>query len=464
MKFYGGNSNDVAEEIEATDDGGFIVVGSTSSNSWGNTDAYLLKLDSLCNFEWSTALGGSNNDWGYSVKQTFDRGYIVAITTNSFGHGGYDACLMKRDSLGNYQWKRTYGGPDWDMVYSVVQTFDSGYVFCGETYNNSNGFSDVYIVKTNSFGDTLWTKTIGGTFEDKGNSIIQTSDSSIVVGGIKNTTTDSTQIYLLKLNSSGTLLWDSIYGDTLYENANSIIEASNGDYVMVGSSTSLGVDKDNFILRTDKDGVEIWGNYFTSTGDEELFDLIEDPSGSLIVAGFTEASGGGMKDCHVFYVSSTGFWQNRASTYGGSLNEVGKGIAVANRSKFSLGVAGYSDGFGNGLDDAMVICLDTVYQGQIFTTDTINDFIPLNVKDNADEELIRVYPNPASSYFHIDLASYSGHKLEVKLFNVFGQLILQDYLENENSIIQTNQFPAGIYSITILSGSKKIHSSKIILQ
>ena len=146
---FGGNNNDNAEEIQATSDGGYIVIGSTSSNSWGNTDAYLLKVDSLCNYQWSKALGGNNNDWGYSIKQTFDKGYIIAATSNSYGNGGYDAVLMKRDSMGNYEWTKVYGGIDWDFAYSVVQTYDSGYVFCGETYNNTNGFSDVYIVKTN---------------------------------------------------------------------------------------------------------------------------------------------------------------------------------------------------------------------------------------------------------------------------------------------------------------------------
>lgn len=224
LRAFGGLDNDVAEEIQPTVDGGYIVIGATSSNSWGNTDGYLLKVDSNCNYEWSKALGGSNNDWGYSIKPTYDNGYIVAISTNSFGNGGYDACLMKRDSLGNYEWKKIYGGNDWDFVYSVEQTYDSGYVFCGETYNNTNGYSDVYVVKTNSLGDTLWTRTVGGSLIDKGISVIETSDSNIVVGGIRNTIADSTQMYVLKFNSLGNLLWDSIYGGSKYENINQIIE------------------------------------------------------------------------------------------------------------------------------------------------------------------------------------------------------------------------------------------------
>src|SRR5690606_25017774 len=207
-----------------TYDGGYIIVGSTASSGDGNTDIYLLKVDSMCNYQWSKALGGTNNDWGYSVKQTYDKGYIIAASSNSYGNT-YQACLFKRDSLGEYEWMKTYGGADWDLVYDVVQTYDSGFVFSGETYNNTAGFSDVYIVRTNSAGDTIWTRTIGGTLIDKGNAIIETADSSIVVAGIRNTITDSTQANIIKLDKNGVLLWDSIYGGTKYEWIYDVVES-----------------------------------------------------------------------------------------------------------------------------------------------------------------------------------------------------------------------------------------------
>ncbi len=101
---FGYQGNDTGEDIQATLDGGYIAVGSTASGGSGNTDVYLLKVDSLCNYEWSTAIGGSNNDWGYSVQQTLDKGYIIAASSNSYGNGGYDAALFKCDSLGSVQW------------------------------------------------------------------------------------------------------------------------------------------------------------------------------------------------------------------------------------------------------------------------------------------------------------------------------------------------------------------------
>lgn len=454
---FGGGNNDVAEEIEATDDGGFIIIGSTSSNSWGNTDAYLLKIDSNCNYEWSKALGGPNNDWGYSVKQTFDKGYIIALSTNSYGNGGYDACLMKRDSLGNYEWKKTYGGNDWDFAYSVVQTHDSGFVFCGETYNNSSGFSDVYIVKTNQLGDTIWTRTVGGALVDKGNSIIETSDSNIVVAGIKNTITDSTQIYMLKFDINGTLLWDSLYGDSLYENVNSIIESSNGDYIMVGTSTSLNIDKENYIVRTDNLGNLIWANYFNSLGDEEIFDVVENNSGELINVGYTEASGGGMKDVNVFYVNAAGFWLHKSSTYGGLTNEVGKSIAFSSGFK----IAGLTDGkYGNGLEDVLVICLDTVYQEQIFDVDSIYDAIPLKTKDVNSKDYFSVYPNPVNDYIKIHSTKY--HSGIIEIIDIAGKTFLkQEYVNNQPILL--SELINGIYFIKIYSDNSLLGVKKIII-
>ena len=129
----GGAGIDKAESIVATSDGAYVVVGSTTSNTSGNTDVYLLKLDSQINVVWSWAIGGNNNDWGYKVKETFDKGFIIVATSNSFSTGGdYDARLIKTDSLGVIQWQKSYGGNDWDLAYDVIQTTDSGFAFCGD--------------------------------------------------------------------------------------------------------------------------------------------------------------------------------------------------------------------------------------------------------------------------------------------------------------------------------------------
>ncbi|MBL4594323.1 MAG: T9SS type A sorting domain-containing protein, partial [Flavobacteriales bacterium] len=453
---FGGNNNDNAEEIEATTDGGYIVIGATSSNSWGNTDAYLLKIDSMCNYEWSQAIGGANNDWGYSIKQTFDKGFIIAASSNSFGNGGYNAVLMKRDSLGNYEWRKTYGGQDWDFAYSVVQTYDSGYVFCGETYNNSNGFSDVYIVKTNPLGDTLWTRTFGGVLVDKGNCVIETSDSNIVVAGIRNTVSDSTQAYVIKLTRNGTLIWDSIYGDTLYENINAIIETTNGDYVVVGSSTSNSTvnNKQFYIFRTNKDGIPIWTFLGNSVKDEEVFDLFEETNGDLMNVGYTEDAGGGMKDAALFKITSIGFWGGLGPTYGNVDNEILKSITVGVNGDYCM--AGYTTSFGNGIEDVLVIRLDTVYNGQDTNTTNYIDIIPLTVNELDEKSKINIYPNPTKSFVIIEIDNIDANNYQFVLTDIEGRVVRRRKFTGSNTKINLENVQKGIYIYLILEKSRQI--------
>jgi hypothetical protein len=467
---FGGNNNDNAEEIQATSDGGYIVIGSTSSNSWGNTDAYLLKVDSLCNYQWSKALGGNNNDWGYSIKQTFDKGYIIAVTSNSYGNGGYDAVLMKRDSLGNYEWTKVYGGIDWDFAYSVVQTYDSGYVFCGETYNNTNGFSDVYIVKTNPLGDTLWTRTYGGTLIDKGNSVIETSDSNIVVAGISNSLTDSTDIYVLKLTANGTLIWDSVYNQTKYESAASIIEANNGDYIVNGTTTSFSPseDKDYYLMRLNDNGQVLWAYNYGNPSipkDEEALAIYEDVSGNLINVGYTKAYGAGGSDAYLFYLSSSGGWLGISPTYGGTNDEVFNGFAIGTNGNFCM--AGSTNSYGNGLDDIFLVRVDTIYAFQDTSIVKYFDVTPLNVSMVKNDVLeFNFYPNPVQDYLFIEIPELRTEENYVwSLFNVVGEKVTDINISSGVTSILLAKYSKQMYFFTLreLKSNKIIGSGKIIV-
>jgi len=464
----GGIGIDVGESIEATSDGGYIIVGSNSTNTTGNTDVYLLKVDSLINIEWSYSLGGTNNDWGYAVKQTYDKGYIIATTSNSYGNGGYDAVLMKRDSLGNYEWTKKYGGNDWDFVYDLTITYDSGFVFCGETYNNTAGQSDVFVVRTNKNGDTLWTKTIGGNLIDKGNSIIETSDSSIVIAGMTTTTTDSVQMYMIKLSPTGNLIWDVAYGPAGYEEANSVIETANGDYVLGGVTTSFTPNNDNdfYLIRADSSGNFIWGNYFGNQGEEIIYDIVELADGDFFNTGHTTAAGNGGKDALVFKITSNGLWGFNSSTFGGTQDEESKSIVLdANED---IKIAGFTKSFGNGLEDVMIIVIDTVVTNHQFTVDTINDFMPLKIDDltswqPASEKNVLIFPNPSASFVNFDISKIEVEK--ILIITIFGQIVYEANILNKKLLqINLESFSSGIYSVQFYNKNKLIEAQKLIIR
>ncbi|MBI2279088.1 MAG: T9SS type A sorting domain-containing protein [Bacteroidetes bacterium] len=465
---FGSVANDVGEDIAATDDGGFVIIGSTASSGDGNTDIYLLKVDSLCNYQWSWALGGTNNDWGYAIKQTYDKGFIIAASTNSYSNGGYDAMLLKRDSLGNYEWQKTYGGNDWDFAYDVVQTFDSGFVFCGETYNNTAGFSDVYVVKTNSVGDTLWTRTVGGSLTDKGNALIQTSDSNIVVSGIKNTQTDSTQAYVLKFDKDGVLLWDSIYGGAGYESLADVIELQSGKYAFTGTSNSLNsnFDLDHYYLKLDTNGILLNFNTFVTSGansnDDESNSILQLQNGRLLIIGYTKSFGFAKKDVVVNAINDNGNWAGIGITFGYTEDDEINGSVITNNGRLLL--IGKTKSYGIGNDDLFVIRLDTVYQTNYFNQNIYyqyEDIAPISVRKlTLTNTELNVYPNPATTQLTIKTKVYP---LSLSIYDNLGRQIFSTVIDQENFKLNIDFLLMGLYTMSFSNQTSFYETKRIVI-
>ena len=154
---------------------------------------------------WEKIFGGTNDDDGLSVQQTTDGGYIITGGTKSFGNGSTDFYLIKTDGNGDSIWTKTFGGTSWDNGWSVQQTTDGGYIITGTTESFGNGLSDVYLIKTDDNGDSLWTKTFGGTTNDYGKSVQQTTDGGYIITGGKDSPfgNGGNDVYLIKTDGNG---------------------------------------------------------------------------------------------------------------------------------------------------------------------------------------------------------------------------------------------------------------------
>ncbi len=202
---FGGSSWDYAYSVQQTSDGGYIVAGHTGSFSGGDADIILIKTNASGNLQWARTYRGAHYDYAYSVRQTSDGGYIVAGHTLSFGAGNWDVFLIKTDASGNLQWAKTYGGSSWDEAYSVRQTSDGGYIVAVWT-NSFVRAGNFAIIKTNASGNVQWAKHYAGAWAgwtDRAYSVQQTPDGGYIAAGRGISDAFDISAFLVKMDANG---------------------------------------------------------------------------------------------------------------------------------------------------------------------------------------------------------------------------------------------------------------------
>jgi len=295
---YGGAYEDLGRCVRQTSDGGYIIVGFTTSFGAGNRDVYLIKTNEYGIALWTKTFGGLYEERGYWVQQTSDDGYIIVGQTRSFGAGGGDVYLIKTDSMGNTIWTKTFGGPGYDFCRSVQQTPDGGYILAGQTGSFGAGDWDMYLIKTDANGDSLWTRTYGGPDEDLGCSVGLTSDGGyIVTGGAKSFGGINWDVYLVKTDFVGNAKWSKLYGSSGEERCHEVFETSDGGYIAVGFTSSFGAGAyDIYLIKTNANGDSLWTKTWGGYGSDVGEGIQETPDGGYILCGLTGSFGAGGGD------------------------------------------------------------------------------------------------------------------------------------------------------------------------
>ena len=335
---YGGTDGDNLFSIIQTSDSGYILAGSSSSGisgdkthiSWGSSDYWIVKLDSLGIKQWDKDLGGADGDMLGDVQQTSDGGYILGGHSSSGisgdktqnTKGGADYWIVKIDSLGNKLWDRDYGGLGDDVFSSIDQTFDGGYILAGWTTSGIGGDKtqdtwgnslDYWIVKIDSFGNKLWDKDFGGTGKEALSSIRQTSDSGFIIGGFSTSgiSGDKTQInqglddyWIVKTDSLGNKQWDKDFGGTESDELKSILETTDGGFTLGGTSLSgISGDKtentwggaDYWIVKINSLGNKQWDKDIGGIGPDQFLTIQSTIDSGYLLAGDSYSPIGGNK-------------------------------------------------------------------------------------------------------------------------------------------------------------------------
>jgi PGF-pre-PGF domain-containing protein len=342
-KTFGGTDEDEAYSVQQTTDGGYILAGRTRSfgTDW---DMWIIKTNSLGDHEWNKTFGNSSHEErARSIKQTSGGGYIVVGQTIRFGAGqNTDILVFKINSSGSHEWNKTFSTANYDYGESVQETSDGGYIIAG-------GNLDFWLIKLNSSGSHEWNKTVGGTGSDRANSVQQTTDGGYILGGESNSFSafGDLDFWLVKTNSSGDYEWNRTFGslNSDYDMAYSVQQTSDGGYVIAGAGDTL-TDAEVWLIKTNSSGGKEWNKTFGGSGSDFARSIEQTSDGGYILAGYTSSFGAGGSDFWLVKTNSSGDheWNK---TFGGSSVDSSYSVQQTSDGGYIVGGGTYSFGAGN---------------------------------------------------------------------------------------------------------------------
>ncbi len=336
QNILGGFLNDIPFSVIETSDGGYAVAGYSESSDKdvsgnnGDSDFWIVKLDANGNLKWETNLGGSDLDKASAIVETLDGGFLVAGNTKSTdgdvseNHGDSDCWVVKLDSGGSLVWEKSIGGSLYDQIRSIQRAADGNYLLLAVSESsdgdiaNNYGLIDFMVWKINDFGDIIWQRNYGGSGSDSGRQMAITSDDGFILTGNSSSSDGdvtrnfgSSDYWVVKLDAGGNIIWENNYGGAGVDIAFAIQQTRDQGYMVVGdSSSSDGNVKGNngssdyWIAKLDDAGNLSWEANFGGTGYDGARSIIQTDDGGFIVTGLTNSADGDVEGYH----GESDFW------------------------------------------------------------------------------------------------------------------------------------------------------------
>lgn len=533
QKSLGGTFFDFASSVQITGDDGYIVAGQSQSKDINVPDhhgmvefkdAWIVKLDLLGNIVWQKSIGGSSNDFANSIQTTSDGGYVFAGFSQSndgdvSGNQGYDDFwIVKLDHGGNMEWQKTLGGSDLDQAYAVHAANDGGYIVAGNTQSNDgdilgyHGNYDAWIVKLDHGGNMEWQKPLGGNTPEDAYDVQLTSDGGyLMVGSATSNNGDVSGIHgsydawVVKLNQSGLIEWQKTLGGTAKDVGFALTSTTDGAYVMVGNSASNNGDvsgnhghfdawvlklgsnpppveqpcdvKENNCLKyellsitKDAAGRKTYRIRVTNTCTNDLiYTAIQLPDG-VVADNPSDNTIYTSPDGRSYVVRSP----NESPFYSIRFKTQGSGIANGQSDIFTYTLPAQADPTfihiiarleQQGFYEAHLNVFDCPIG---ITPGTANreQFVTQAPEEKSD--MLRIYPNPASDILHIDLEDWERQKVNLRILNAQGTMLMQKAISIESERNETLELPenmaGGMYFLEIRNESGSVKSVRFILE
>ena len=431
-KNFGGPDNDEGNSVQQTADSGFIICGTTRSFSAGDFDIYLIKTNIDGVLEWAKSFGGSSNENSPFVNQTLNGGYIITAQTSSFGSGSSDIYLICTDAFGDSIWTKTYGGIEYDGGGYVKQTVDTGFIISGFTLSFGSGDADIYLVKVNSVGDLQWSRTFGGIGPDYGGIVMQNADTGFsIVAGTSSYGAGLGDIILIKTDSVGQLLWSKTFGGSSPEGVSSYQQTTDKGAIILGRSWSFGaVHDDIYLIKTDSIGNLEWSKTFTGNSYDEGYSVSQTRDGGYIITGETESYGAGSYDIFLIKTDSSG---------NGLCNEFNP-LTIFNSTAIQTSSPNTIE---NSSSSIITIPNSIIWSGLIVGTLCSSVYIPV-----AADSSINIFPNPTKNQLTVRNKQCAINSISI--YNMIGEISFT--IENSNDLqfaLDISEIPAGIYFIKL---------------
>ncbi|MCC6252760.1 MAG: T9SS type A sorting domain-containing protein [Bacteroidia bacterium] len=469
QKVYGGYSYDFGNDLLQSPDTGYLLLCTSSSFS-PSADFYLLKTDKYGNFQWNKTYGGNGIEGARKLKYTQDGNIIMAGFSDSFEGRTYDFYLVKATSTGDTLWTKHYGTPEWDFAYGMDTCSDGGFIMVGKTYETNNMYSDILMVKTDADGNEQWQKKIGGLLDDVAYAVISVPGGYVMCGTTANGIYGGTDIYVVKTDLLGNVLWQTYYGDIYDDEGTGVYLASDNALVISGHKREQA-NPNNFntnIRKLSLDGTNYWPMPYSSTGsiDFRINNIIEGYHRKITSIGSFDGNSPGIKDMVMFIWDTTAQYLN-GGTFGGSFDDYGNNIIKTSDGGYAMIGSTQSYDYTH-LSKIFFVKTDTILPSDAPVSVVIGiEPHQLSVKNN-------IYPNPAQDVLYIRLELpvdlVLNNHIQLNLYNQLGQALNADIHYSIKSInnsamyqIQSSSLPNGLYFYEITAPGKTIDHGKFMI-
>ncbi len=419
-----------------THDGGFLFIGERHEIPGGTSDVFALRIDPNGALLWSRMYGGDDNEYGVAVAQSADGNFVIGGFTETFGAGIRDMLLMKVDETGDTLWTKTFGGESIDAALDMKQTLDGGYVLAGYTFSDGAGSSDIYVVRTDSEGNVIWQRTYGGTLNDIGHAIIETSDGGFsICGETESFGVGNRDIYLIKVDVNGNVEWSKAFGGEDYEAANAIVQANDGGFVLAGYTRGYGAGGEDFIvLKTDAQGQYTWSGTYGGKQDDAAKSIINADDNGFVVTGYSRSFSNGGLDVYLVKTDSLG-----ASSCGEFINNINTTdlMSITKSPNFEVG-------YGTVIKQRTTVVgrTNTIIQDPCDIINVVAEFVNLTQW--------QVHPNPANNFLVIDRQDGDAiEEKQIEIHDLLGRQMQSISFDPHNNQIDISRLATGAYVLTI---------------